>query len=177
MTLVYVISGNIIVILINTDPPISQCERWLECICATTVTVLKENLCIIKVNFYKQRGKSELTQVCTFSLSVLSQLCSALVNNSHPSDSDSAWPRTIFYLRVQFHLTGCILPLMHLTVACSILSSLYPVSADLAVVSTISFCISNTSHHSLFLLSLFTVCYSNSLSICAYKLLSLAPSS
>ncbi len=87
--------------------------------------------------FYKVRGKMALTQVCTC---FLPQLCSALVSNSHPSDSDSGWPGTIFSHRVQFHLTGCILPLMHLTVACSLFSPLHPLSVDLAVVSTISFC-------------------------------------
>lgn len=110
-----------------------------------------------------------LSQVCTF---FLPQLCSALVSNSHPSDSDSAQPRTIFSHRVQFHLTGCILPLMHLTVECSILSPLYPV----CLVSTMSFCISNSTHHSPFLLSLLTVCYSNTLSICAHKFFTWLPS-
>lgn len=48
-------------------------------------------------------------------------------------------------------------------------------SVDLTVVSTISFCISHSSHHSPPPLSLFTVCYSNSLSICAHKFFTQLP--
>lgn len=110
-------------------------------------------------------GKMELTQGCT---SFLPQLCSALVSNSHPSDSDSAWPRTIFSHRVQFHLTGCILPLMHLTVACS----LFPLFS-LPLCRSCSCLFAHSPHHSPFLLSLSAVCYSNSLSICAHKFFTL----
>lgn len=119
----------------------------------------------LHIIFYKLGGKPKLTQACTLFLTVLSQLCSALVNNSHPSDSDSAWPKTIFSLQVQFHLTGSILPLMHLTVACTIFSSLYPVFRSCSCLNNF-FCISNTSHHSLILLSLFTVLLQLSVDLC-----------
>lgn len=123
--------------------------------------------------FYKVSGKMALTQVCT---RFLPQLCSALVSNSHPSDSDSAWPRTIFSHRVQFHLTGCILPLMHLTVACSLFSLLHPLPLCRSRSCLNSFFLHTPPITRPFLLSLFTVCYSNSLSICAHKFFTQLPS-
>lgn len=113
-----------------------------------------------------------LTQVCTH---FLPQLCSALVSNSHTSDSDSAWPGTIFSHRVQFHLTGCILPLMHLTVACSLFPPLFilSLSVDLSCCNNFFLHTLPITHPLCFLL--FTVCYSNPLSICAHKFFTRLP--
>ena len=97
------------------------CDIALHNTTAAYMNILNIESCVKHV-FYKVRGKMALTQDYTH---FLPQLCSALVSNSHPSESDSAWPKTIFSHQVQFHLTGCISPLMHLTVACSPFSPLH----------------------------------------------------